>query len=403
MGRRILVIGGGASGFFAAINIAEKFPLDEITILEKSSKTLQKVKISGGGRCNVTNAREKPSDLMKFYPRGGKKLYGLFSQFGTKDMVSWLAERGVATKTESDLRMFPASNHSQTIIDCFWRLIQQHHVQVRTGEGVDAIQSLPTGAWQVSTQSGKQYQADKLIIATGSSPAFWQKIAQLGLQLNTPVPSLFTFNIKDSRIATLPGVSFADAQVKIAGTKLMESGPLLITHWGLSGPAILKLSAWGARELEAKNYRFTIVVNFVAGKTFDEIRAELQANKVNHPQRKVENYPVEGIPKRYWENMLALMDTKPGHVFGELSKKQINKIAEEITQAHFEVTGKSTFKEEFVTCGGIDLAEVDLKTMQAVRFPNLYFCGEVLDIDAITGGFNFQSCWTTAWIVSEAI
>ena len=394
--------GGGASGFFAAINIADKHPDYEVTLLEKSSQVLSKVKVSGGGRCNVTNARTQPSELVKFYPRGEKKLYPLFKAFSTADMVRWLAERGVKTHTEADLRMFPLSNSSQTIIDCFVEAARTSGVQLKKNCGMSAFSPTEKG-WEVLTLEGERLQADALIIATGAAPSVWKKLEGLGLQVERPVPSLFTFNIKDPRLKDLLGMSFQEVHVRITGTKLEEQGPLLITHWGLSGPAVLKLSAWGARWLEEQKYHFNIQINFLPDYNFDQFRQYLLQFKAEHPTRKVKNFHPEQIPNRYWERLLAYLEIDPDLPFGELPNKLINKLTVELTQAIFEVRGKSTFKEEFVTCGGVALSEVNLKTMEARRFPGLYFSGEVLDIDALTGGFNFQACWTTAWLISEAV
>lgn len=394
--------GGGASGFFAAINIASKHPDYKVILLEKSSQVLSKVKVSGGGRCNVTNARTQPSELVKFYPRGEKKLQAPFKTFSTTDMVDWLAEKGVQTLAEADLRMFPVSNSSQTIIDCFVEAARTSGVQLKKNCGMSAFYPNENG-WEVLTQEGERLEADHLVIATGAAPSVWKKLEELGLQLEKAVPSLFTFNVKDPRLKDLLGMSFEEVHVRISGTKLEEQGPLLITHWGLSGPAVLKLSAWGARWLEAQKYHFSIQVNFVPAYNFDQMRQHLLQFKTEHPTRKVKNFHPEKIPNRYWERLLAYLDIDPNMPFGELPNKLINKLTVELTQATFEVRGKSTFKEEFVTCGGVALSEVDLKTMEARRFPGLYFSGEVLDIDALTGGFNFQACWTTAWLISEAV
>ncbi|MEK6476667.1 NAD(P)/FAD-dependent oxidoreductase [Catalinimonas sp. 4WD22] len=402
MSKKIIVCGGGASGFFAAINIARKHPDYQVTLLEKSNKVLSKVKVSGGGRCNVTNARTNPSELVKFYPRGQKKLYSLFKTFSTQDMVDWLEASGVNTHAEADLRMFPTSNSSQTIIDCFLEAAQSAGVEIRKNCGLTDFSQTDRG-WIVVTQQDEQLEADALVIATGSAPSVWKKLAEMGLTIEKAVPSLFTFNIKDPRLQGLSGMSFGEVNVRITGTKLEEQGPLLITHWGLSGPAVLKLSAWGARWLEEQKYHFDIMLNFLPETNFEEFRQELLNFKAAHPTRKVKNFHKEEIPNRYWENLLTSLEINPDMPFGELPNKLINKLTVELTQASFDVRGKSTFKEEFVTCGGVALAEVDLKTMEAMRFPGLYFSGEVLDIDALTGGFNFQSCWSTAWLLSEVV
>ncbi|MGK7390524.1 MAG: NAD(P)/FAD-dependent oxidoreductase [Candidatus Cyclobacteriaceae bacterium M2_1C_046] len=402
MRKSVIICGGGAAGFFAAINIAEKHPDYRITILEKSNKILSKVKISGGGRCNVTNERNKPSELVKFYPRGEKKLYPLFKRFSTDDMKRWLSDRGVKTKTEADLRVFPVTNSSQTVIDCFLRLINKYNIQLVLNEGLDSFEQ-KQDKWTVITTKNKKIIADVLLIATGSAPSIWKKLQEMSVKIEPPVPSLFTFNIKDPRIQELSGVAFDKVEVKITGTKLKEEGPLLITHWGLSGPAVLKLSAWGARDLAELNYRFDILINFIPEKNFDQGRQIISRYISQHPKRKVVNNPIIDVPKRYWESICRYIEINDEALFSDLGKKSINKLTEELTQGKFSVTAKSTFKEEFVTCGGVSLSEVDLETLQSNKFPNLYFAGEVLDIDAITGGFNFQSCWSTAWIISESV
>jgi len=396
---RIVIIGGGAAGFFTAINIKEKRPDAEVIILEKTANVLQKVKVSGGGRCNVTNGRIPPGELVPFYPRGGKKLFPVFKSFGTKEMRQWLLDHGVPTTEEADHRVFPQSNSSQTIIDCFLKQCATLGINIRYQMDVQELRE--TGAkWTVQCKNDG-LEADAVVLATGASGRVWDLLGRLGLKINAPVPSLFTFHIKDARLADLQGLSFAEVQVKVAGTKLVESGPMLITHWGLSGPAILKLSAWGARELSAVDYTFALIINFV-GRTHAECQADIAERMRTMPKRKVSNMPPEGIPSRFWERLVTIagIDEK---VFGELSKNQINKLCEELTQAHYQVKGKSAFKEEFVTCGGVDLSEIDLVTMHAKRFPGLYLAGEVLDIDALTGGFNFQACWSAGWHISEAL
>ncbi|MEQ8582713.1 MAG: NAD(P)/FAD-dependent oxidoreductase [Marinoscillum sp.] len=397
--KKVIIVGGGAAGFFTAINIAEKQPHLEVTILEKTSKLLSKVKVSGGGRCNVTNARQQPSELTPFYPRGGKKLYPVFKEFSTSDMVSWLSDRGVQTHTEADLRMFPITNSSQTIIDCFTSEAARLGVKVIQNCGVKHLEA-SENQWKLDTTQGIML-TDKLVMATGSTPSVWGLLGQLGLELVPPVPSLFTFNIKDPRISGLMGITFPEVNIRITGTKLEETGPLLITHWGLSGPAVLKLSAWGARELSEKGYHFQILVNYLGKRSNTDLRQWFDEQKQNHPKRRILNYPPGELTKRFWEQLCAYCDIPEQSAYGEISKKQVNKLTEELTQGLYEVKGKSTFKEEFVTSGGVNLSEVNLQTFEARRFPNLYLAGEVLDIDALTGGFNFQACWSAGWVISE--
>ncbi|MFT6867237.1 MAG: putative Rossmann fold flavoprotein [Cyclobacteriaceae bacterium] len=399
--KSIVIIGGGAAGYFSAINIATKHPAYSVTILEKSDKYLSKVRVSGGGRCNVTNQRSKPSELVTFYPRGQKKLYPVFKTFSSSDMVNWLEEKGVKTHAEADQRMFPVSNSSQTIIDCFVNETHRLGVKIQFNTSVKAL-SQRGAHWTISTKKG-EIEADKVIFATGSSASSFNILKDLGLKQTSLAPSLFTFNIVDQRIKDLPGVSFPEVEVKIVGTKLTESGPMLITHWGLSGPAILKLSAWGALELQDMKYQFQILVNFVPDHTQEALRDTLASLKTTNPNRKTTNHPLFGLSRRFWERLCEYCEIDAEQQSGDLSKKQINKLTEELTQGRYDVKGKSTFKEEFVTCGGIELEEIELATFECKKFPGLYLAGEVLNIDALTGGFNFQACWSAGWIISENI
>ncbi len=397
---KVGIIGGGAAGFFTAINIAEKVPSADITILEKSGKVLSKVKVSGGGRCNVTNERKSPSELIGFYPRGGKKLYKPFEQFSTDTMRSWLQERGVDTHVEEDLRVFPKSNNSKTIIDLFTGLVQQLRIKVLKKTVTTQVAPSPEG-WKITTNDGV-HSFDKVVIATGSSEHSWQWLEQLGFRLEPRVPSLFTFNISDSRLHDLQGISFPNAATQVARSKLKEQGPLLITHWGISGPAVLKLSARGALELSERNYQFDVIINFI-GSPFEEFRDKMRSYIDRGSKKTLRNLKVEGIPNRYLTNLLQQCHINPEKEIAQLSKKELNRLAEELTQAKFRVHGKSTFKEEFVTAGGINLDQVDLNSMESREWPGLYLAGEVLNIDALTGGFNFQACWTAGWLISEDI
>jgi len=395
-----LIIGGGAAGFFTAINTAERNPTAKIVILERGKEVLTKVRISGGGRCNVTHAEFIPKDLTKKYPRGEKELLGPFHSFMTGDTIEWFEQRGVALKTEEDGRMFPESDSSQTIINCFLSEVERLGVEVLLNHSVQSITKLGD-VWEVVTTQGN-FQTKNLVIATGSNPKIWNLLGGLGHTLVAPVPSLFTFNIKDKRIADLPGVS-TQASVKVLRTKLSSEGPLLITHWGLSGPAILKLSAWGARELNALDYKFTLQVNWLEFLSFDETVEQLKEIKSDHAKQGVLKFPHFELPKRLWQSLVTANGIDPETKWAELNKNQLHNLANQLTQCQFEVNGKSTFKEEFVTAGGVDLKEINFKTFESKLHKNLYLAGEVLNIDAITGGFNFQNCWTGGYVVARAI
>lgn len=399
--KHVVIIGGGAAGFFAAINCAEKNRDYQITILEKSSSLLSKVKISGGGRCNVTHACFDARELVKFYPRGEKQLLGPFTRFNPSNTIDWFKARGVEIKREDDGRMFPVSNSSQTIIDCFLSEAKRLGVKIRMQCGVENLQ-LANSSWQIKASTGEELIADAVIITTGSKHTVWKMLEELGHKIVTPVPSLFTFNIKDERIKGLEGLSVEKAEVKclIPNSKfqISQTGPLLITHWGMSGPAILRLSAWGARELAAANHRFEIEVNWV-NKDLNTVKETLKQFKQSHPKKGVATTPMFGIPKRLWERLTANNQKN----FADLSNQTIETLARELTASRYLVSGKSTFKDEFVTSGGVSLADVDFRTLESKKVPNLYFAGEVLDVDAITGGFNFQAAWTTAFIVSQTI
>lgn len=394
----IIIVGGGAAGFFTAINIVEKNPKLKVAILERGKEVLTKVRISGGGRCNVTHACFEPNELVKYYPRGEKELRGPFHQFCSGDTMEWFEKRGVALKIEEDGRMFPVSNSSQTIIDCFWELTRKLGIAVLTGQSVQSIFK-KDNIWKIDTQS-ENYLCEKLILATGSNPKIWELLQSFGHAVISPVPSLFTFNIKDARIKELPGVS-ALATVKVKDSKLTATGPLLITHWGMSGPAILKLSAWGARILFEKNYQFTIFINWLNDVETESAVNLLKELKLEHSRKAVSKKSPFDFPNRLWESMVMASGIESETKWADLSKNQIQNLALQLTNASFNVNGKSTFKEEFVTAGGIDLKEINFKTMESKLHENLYFAGEIVNIDAITGGFNFQNAWTSGFIVSE--
>lgn len=400
----VLIIGGGAAGFFTAINAAELNPEASIAILERGKEVLTKVKISGGGRCNVTHAEFDPGELSKNYPRGEKELLGPFHRFMTGDTVAWFESRGVSLKTEGDGRMFPTTDRSQTIIDCFLNEIDRLGIQLMKNEAVRRVEKLQK-IWKIET-TRSVFTTTQLVVASGSNPKIWKLLEQLGHRVVSPVPSLFTFNIKDNRIEDLPGVA-THASVKIFASNgklaLESEGPLLITHWGMSGPAILKLSAWGARILEPMGYRFEIRVNWLLDTTEQEALEMLLEQKMIHPKQTLFKYPQFELPKRLWRNIVQASGISNSETWADISKKKLQNLAQQLTGSHFEVNGKSTFKEEFVTAGGVDLREVNFKTFGSKLHENLYFAGEVLNIDAITGGFNFQNAWTGGFVVAQAL
>ncbi len=398
---KIVIIGGGAAGFFAAITAKESNPQAEVIILEKGKQVLQKVKISGGGRCNVTHACFEPKELIKFYPRGGKELLGPFHTFMTGDTMGWFDDRGVPLKIEDDNRIFPESNTSQTIIDCFVKSAQTAGVELRLQQNVSAIEKVGSG-FRLSIGEGELI-TDKLLIATGSNPKVWELIKSLGHEIITPLPSLFTFNIADKRIQDVPGVAVPHATVKVLGTKLEGFGPLLITHWGMSGPAILKMSSFGARVLAEKNYQFDLQVNWLS-QSQEQIEEALRELKQNQAKKQVAlKSPFTEIPKRLWFQLVTAAEVKEESRWGELSNKQLIKLSLQLTQCQFKANGKSTFKDEFVTAGGVNLKEINFKRFESKLHKNLFFAGEVLDIDAVTGGFNFQNAWTGGYIAGTAM
>lgn len=396
----IIIVGGGAAGFFTAINIVEKNPKLKVAILERGTEVLNKVRISGGGRCNVTHACFEPNELVKFYPRGEKELRGPFHQFCSGDTIEWFEKHGVELKIEADGRIFPVSNSSQTIIDCFLKATQKLGITVLTGQSVQSIFKKDS-LWKVETQT-ENYLAEKLILATGSNPKVWEMLQNFGHAIVSPVPSLFTFNIKDSRIKELPGVA-AHVTVKVKDTKLSSTGPLLITHWGMSGPAILKLSAWGARILHDKNYQFTIFVNWLNDAEKADVEKMLKELKQEHAKKSVSKKSPFELTNRLWESLVIGSGIEVETKWADLSKIQLQNLVNQLTNGTFQINGKSTFKEEFVTAGGIDLKEINFKTMESKLHENLYFAGEIVNIDAITGGFNFQNAWTSGYIVATAL
>ena len=395
----VLIIGGGAAGFFAAINIAERNRELSVAILEKNKEGLQKVKVSGGGRCNVTHAEFIPQELTKNYPRGEKELLGPFHSFMTGDTIEWFSKRGVELKIEEDGRMFPVTNSSQTIIDCFLSEAKRLDVKIFYSQTVKTISK--SGPFLIQTQD-QELASEKLLIATGSSVKFWKILETLGHSIVKPVPSLFTFNINDSRIKEIPGVVAQDVEVKVLDSDLQSSGPLLITHWGLSAPAILKLSAFGALELAERNYQFKIEINFVKI-AFEDCLEVLKNFKQNLGKKTIFSASQFDLPKRLWQQLVLASGIFAEMRWADVNRGQLEALALQLTQAVFEVDGKSTFKEEFVTAGGINLKEVNFKTFESKLIENLYFAGEVLNVDAVTGGFNFQNAWTGAFLAAKAI
>lgn len=400
----VIIIGGGAAGFFTAINLAENNSALKILILERSSEVLTKVKISGGGRCNVTHAEFIPKNLTQNYPRGEKELLGPFHTFMTGDTIDWFEKRGVPLKIEDDGRMFPESNTSKTITDCFLRETERFGVEVLKNHSVKKIQKEKDN-WLVHTEKG-DFFSDKLVVATGSSAKVWKLLEELNHTIVHPVPSLFTFNIKDDRIKDLPGIA-TQAHVTVVSEKqklkLESEGAILITHWGLSGPAILKLSAWGARELNSLAYHFKIKVNWLLDVSTETAFEKLKELKAGNSKQTALKYTQLQVPKRLWQSLGNASGISDTQKWAETTNKQLLELAKQLTQSIFQVNGKSTFKEEFVTAGGIDLKEINFKRYESKIHKNLYFAGEVMNIDAITGGFNFQNAWTGGYIVAKSI
>ena len=400
----VIIVGGGPAGFFSGIRCAELNPELKVLIIEKAQQTLGKVLISGGGRCNVTHACFDPAQLITYYPRGGSALRGAFTRFQPEDTIRWFEKRGVRLKTESDGRMFPVTDSSATIADCLRDSAKKAGITVQTGTSLLKVESLSENGFRLEVRNDAQVfhlQTKKLLLAAGSDPKTRDMIKSLGHSIEEPVSSLFTFNISDKRLEGLSGVSVESVTVKM--DSLTQRGPLLITHWGVSGPAVLRLSAWGARALFEKKYRAVLIVNWLGDTSFDKALEVLQRHKDWHEntRKKVSADPAfTQLPARLWKQLAYFVGEKN---WGDISKTEIRKLAEELTMGNFEITGKGQFKEEFVTCGGVRLDEVNFKTMQSRVVENLFFAGEVLDIDGITGGFNFQSSWTTGWLAGTAL
>ena len=402
--KKVAVIGGGAAGFFAAISVKENHPSHQVILFEKTSKVLSKVRISGGGRCNVTHDCSDIPTLCDAYPRGGKKLKSIFYQFNINDTVDWFKTRGIPLKTETDGRMFPVTDNSQSIIDCLESEIKHLNVTLKFGQTIKNIEQ-DEKEWKLNFKDQPSQNFDFVIVATGGSPKIngfnWLK--NLGHNIISPVPSLFTFNMPQEPIKRLMGLVVENARVKINNTKIITNGPLLITHWGMSGPAILKASAFGARELSKCDYEFEIQINWV-----NETNTEILFNKLEdfsqlYPQKSIGWQKVFLLPNRLWNFLLSKIEISSEKKWNEVGKKRFRQLVNILTQDTFKVSGKTTFKEEFVTCGGIDLSEIDLKTMQSKIAKNIYFAGEVIDVDAITGGYNFQAAWSSGFVAGKLL
>jgi len=393
-------VGGGAAGFFAAVACAEARPGARVTIFERAGAVLSKVKISGGGRCNVTHACFDPKRLVQAYPRGGQALLGPFHRFQPRDTVDWFQKRGVALKTEPDGRMFPVTDQSQTIIDCLTEAARAAGVDVRRDARLLSVAREGTG-FVLALDAGERISCRRLLLATGSGRQGYQWAGDLGHTVVPPVPSLFSFQIADERLKGLAGISVQNGAALLAGTDLRQAGPLLITHGGLSGPAVLKLSAWGARALHAVNYKTELRVNWL-GLHPEEVEAALRRQKTGHPRKTVGTGGPFDIPGRLWERLAQAADCAETR-WGDLPKAALERLTRELTNGAYAVQGKYPFKDEFVTCGGVALEEVDFRTMESRKYPGLYFAGEILDVDGITGGYNFQNAWTTGYLAGRAM
>jgi predicted Rossmann fold flavoprotein len=402
--QRLVVIGGGAAGFFCAVNAAAMNSSLEVIIIEKTGKLLSKVKVSGGGRCNVTHACFDIAEMSKRYPRGNHFVKKTFHQFFTTDTIQWFEERGVKLKTEADGRMFPVTDSSQTIIDCLLKEVNRYGVEIRMNTEVKRL-NRKDEQWEIEIAGGVSIMANYVCIACGGYPksSMFEWLRQLGHTIEEPVPSLFTFNIPKHPITQLMGVSVPNARVKILSTKLEQEGPLLITHWGLSGPAILKLSAWGARELKAMEYAHRITVNWLPGNNEQQLAEQFGSFRFNLASQKIANKNPFGLPQRLWEFLLQQAEVNKEKRWADLLAKEQNKLIKQLYAGEFDVKGKTTFKEEFVTAGGIRLNEVDPNTMMSKKANGIYFAGEIVDVDGITGGYNFQHAWTSGWIAGNRI
>ncbi len=404
MNKRLIVIGGGASGFFAAVNAARMTPQLKVILLEKTSKLLSKVRVSGGGRCNVTHALFDIPEMSKRYPRGQNFVKKTFHQFFTTDTIKWFEERGVKLKTEQDGRMFPITDSSQTIVDCLMKDVNKYGVEIRMNTEVKELRQ-ENGEWKIITANDHLFTANYVVIASGGYPKsnMFQWLKNIGHTIAEPVPSLFTLNLPKHSITTLKGVSVDEVKLKIEGTKLAEEGPILITHWGLSGPVILRLSAWGAKQLAICSYQFAVHINWIPQITEQSLKEQFQNFRTANSAKKITNHHFAQLPNRLWQFLLEASGITKEMRFADLPAKLENLLIKNLVDYVVEVKGKTTFKEEFVTAGGINLSEVDANSMMSKKLPNLFFAGEVLDVDGITGGFNFQHAWTSGWIAANSI
>jgi predicted Rossmann fold flavoprotein len=400
---KVAIIGGGAAGFFSALSVKEHHPHAQVTIYEKSNKLLAKVRVSGGGRCNVTHHQPDIKKLSLNYPRGGRFLRKAFAQFAVKDTIAWFQDHGVDLKTEADGRMFPITDRSETIIDVLLGEAKRKKITIAEGEGITSIKPADGNRITITLASGTIEVVDHLIVATGGNPKpeAYQWLMDLGHSIVPPVPSLFTFNMPDEPIRELMGVVADPVRARIIGTDLESIGPLLITHWGMSGPAILKLSAWGARIVHALAYNFTLQLNWLGGVNEEEVQSIFKEDEDENGRKQIINSDPFRLPKRLWQFLLVKADIPLEKRTIDLSKKERNRLIDLLTNDRYTVKGKTTFKEEFVTAGGVPLEEVDPNTMKSLKVPGIYFAGEVLDIDGITGGFNFQAAWTTGYIAGK--
>ncbi|MGK7886214.1 MAG: NAD(P)/FAD-dependent oxidoreductase [Crocosphaera sp.] len=406
----IIIIGGGAAGFFAGIICAETYPHSRVTILEASAKVLGKVRISGGGRCNVTHHCFEPAQLVTYYPRGGRELRGAFTRFQPRDIINWFEKKGVGLKTEADGRIFPISDDSQTIVNCLMKAAERAKINIKIKSQVVAIQS-KNNLFNVRLKQGESLKCTRILIATGSSPMGYKLAQSLGHKIINPIPSLFTFKIKDQRFQGLEGIAVNSVGLKLKlsgkGKKqtIQQSGSLLITHWGISGFGVLKLSAFGAKILAENNYTMSLLINWLFPDNPQQVQEKLLQIKAkySHSRQQISSFCPLPLPKRLWQRILEYLAIDSQKQWSELSKNELIKLAKELAQGEYQILGKGVFKDEFVTCGGVKLKEVNFSKMESKICPNLYLAGEVLDIDGVTGGFNFQSAWTTGWLAGLAL